>query len=664
MRRWRLGKVIVLAVVVAFCALAHPTLAAAKIKTEYPRLMNYYLAWTINETEARELSQWDMLVLDMEVARHNPASIRMIRELNPDVVILAYVTPAEMRTDLANLGNAAPMRTALAATIADAWYVKNAAGEPRSFWPKTTILNVSDSAPIVNGKQWNDVMVDFVKNNIMASGLWDGIFYDNAWEQITYFAGGSVDLDGDGANESHAKADELWRVGLRSLYKKTRDALPGYYVFANDGPLFAASVDGMLIENFIKDRWSIMVRKLQTVRDQSRTRTAILNANTENSGNATDYRAMRYGLATAFAHDSFYSFDSGDQTHAERWWYDEYKAFLGAPRGKAVTLANGLVRRDFDQGIVLVNPTAKVQRFTVVEEFEKLIGVQDPGTNDGSITSSTMIPSMDGLILLRRIAEVVGVPYQNGSYARVFTRDGTVSRAGFFAFNKRFADGVTTAVADLEGDGVLERITARGAVVTINNIEVHPFGKQFAGTLTFSFGDTNGNGRKEVVVAAASGGTGEVRIYDSQGRLSTLPFLAFGNKYRGGVSVAVGDVDGKGKAEVIVGAGPGGGPEVRIFNGEGKLQAPGFFAFDPRFRGGVYVAAGSFVAGRPANIIVGAGIGGGPQVRMFNGQGKTIGGGFFAFDRTRRTGVVPAVADIDGDGSVEILAFTRDFNAP
>ncbi len=638
--------------------------AAPELKKEYPRLVNYYLAWTMNEREAIELAKWDMLVLDMEVAKHNPDSIKRIRELNPRVVILAYITPAEIRTDLGNLGNAAPMRTALAAKIRESWYVKNANGDRRSFWPGTTILNISAVAPVEQGERWADAMVSFVKNDVMSSGLWDGIFYDNAWENITYFARGSVDLNGDGVDEPSARADELWRAGLKDLYKKTRDALPNSYVFANDGPLYAASVDGMLIENFAKERFSIMVRKLQTVRDQSKERAALLNANTANSGNAADYRAMRYGLATAFAYDSFYSFDNGDQTHAERWWYDEYKTFLGAPRGAVQALSSGLVRRDFDQGIVLVNPTTTAKQLRFVEDFEKVMGDQDRGTNDGSITSHVTVPASDGLVLLRRITEVVGVPYENGAFARVFNAEGKVDRAGFFALNKRFADGVVTAVADLDADGQLERITASGNSVNINGTVVWPFGKTFKGTLTFAIGDVTGGGRKELLVTAASGGNGEVRIYNSGGTLVALPFLVFGQKYRGGVSIGAADLDGSGKDEIIVGAGPGGGPEVRIFNASGKLLAPGFFAFDPRFRGGVRVAAGKVVSGKGAQIVVGAGPGGGPQIRMFSGTGKAIGAGFFAFDRTRRTGVSPAVADIDGDGTQEILAFTRDFNTP
>ena len=42
-------------------------------------------------------------------------------------------------------------------------------------------------------------------------------------------------------------------------------------------------------------------------------------------------------------------------------------------------------------------------------------------------------------------------------------------------------------------------------------------------------------------------------------------FYAYDPAFAGGVSVAGGDVTGDGVAEVITGAGPGGGPHVRAF---------------------------------------------------------------------------------------------------
>ena len=46
-----------------------------------------------------------------------------------------------------------------------------------------------------------------------------------------------------------------------------------------------------------------------------------------------------------------------------------------------------------------------------------------------------------------------------------------------------------------------------------------------------------------------------------------LNFMPFGSKFKGGVSVSAGDVDGDGHADIIAGAGSKGNSQVQIFNG-------------------------------------------------------------------------------------------------
>ena len=71
-------------------------------------------------------------------------------------------------------------------------------------------------------------------------------------------------------------------------------------------------------------------------------------------------------------------------------------------------------------------------------------------------------------------------------------------------------------------------------------------------------------------------------------------FYAYHPLFSGGVSVATGDLDGDGVAEVITGAGPGGGPHVRVWRiaGGTATEILGFYAYSPYSPGGTFVAAG------------------------------------------------------------------------
>jgi len=111
--------------------------------------------------------------------------------------------------------------------------------------------------------------------------------------------------------------------------------------------------------------------------------------------------------------------------------------------------------------------------------------------------------------------------------------------------------------------------------------------------------------------------------------------------------------------EIIAGAGVGGGPHVRVFHKDGRVINPGFFAYDSAFRGGVNVAAGDLNGDGIDEIITGPGTGGGPQIRVFNKDGK-ISADFFAFEDADRRGVDVSAADVDGDGVDEIIGLSRD----
>ena len=147
----------------------------------------------------------------------------------------------------------------------------------------------------------------------------------------------------------------------------------------------------------------------------------------------------------------------------------------------------------------------------------------------------------------------------------------------------------------------------------------------------------------------------EVRIFSSIDNLHESSFMAFDSAFKGGGSIAVCDLGGDGQNEIVVGAGIGGGPHVRIFRKDGSFIS-GFFVYDQSFNKGVNVACEDLDDNGKAEIITGAGYGGGPHVRVFDGYGNMqFTAGFFAFNEDFHGGVNVAAGDVNGDGKEEII---------
>jgi len=655
--------------------------ALPEVKTTFPRLANYFLHWTISEEEARELKKWDLLILDMEVQERSRRELQLLRELNPNIILLAYITSVEIRKDALTLPEGvAPLRRKLATSyLKPEWFITDVGGSRRSFWPGTWIVNITDRAPLIEGRRWQDVLPQFVSNEILDTGLWDGIFYDNGWEDPSHHTGAGLDLDRDGQAESRESVNAVWQEGMQKLLENTSRLFGDRALIMMNGNLaYASQVNGLMFEYFPRQGWAQTMAKYKTSISQNHPPALPVVNTIGRTGKPDDYSQFRYGLTSTFLDDGFYSFDSGLTDHGQTWWYDEYEAFLGEPLGEAKKrdvsnfarqnletspFSAGLWRRDFEKGIAFVNSSTTTQTVELPIEIEKLRGRQDSVVNDGLITRRLQIEAQDGLIVLRPLQTIVGAPFENGVFARVFNAAGEVARAGFFALDRREESGVVMASMDLDGDERVEKVKREeGGIVKIifgsgQQTSFAPFGAGARSEeISLALGDVTGEGVKEIVVSYR----GQVRIYRIDGTLLVTPFFPFGSRYRGAVNVAVGDLNRDGFSEIVVGAGAGGGPFVRIFSGEGRLLSGGFFAYDPRFRGGVRVAVGDVDDDGQAEIVTGPGIGGGPQIRIFNNKGQAAGPGFFAFDQSARGGVIPIVADADGDGRNEILAVTRE----
>jgi FtsP/CotA-like multicopper oxidase with cupredoxin domain len=128
-----------------------------------------------------------------------------------------------------------------------------------------------------------------------------------------------------------------------------------------------------------------------------------------------------------------------------------------------------------------------------------------------------------------------------------------------------------------------------------------------------------------VVVQGKDADPTEVRLFDGKNdrRMATVvPFPG----YQGAVSVAMGDIDGDGILDLLVGAGKDHAPEVVAYAGGRMASGPfgtelaRFQPFAPDTRGGVSVAIAQIDGSTLDNIIVGSGPGMPSEVKVYSSK--------------------------------------------
>jgi hypothetical protein len=143
----------------------------------------------------------------------------------------------------------------------------------------------------------------------------------------------------------------------------------------------------------------------------------------QNQMSSTDYQALRYGFASCLL-DNGYFFAAPGGNYNAMGWYDEFNFNLGAAiagpnnptnstysKGGLTVWQNGVWRRDFQNGIALVNPRGNgAQTVTLETTYKHFSGTQDPSVNNGQSVTSVTLNDRDGVILLRTSPQSQSVP--------------------------------------------------------------------------------------------------------------------------------------------------------------------------------------------------------------------------------------------------------------
>ncbi len=183
--------------------------------------------------------------------------------------------------------------------------------------------------------------------------------------------------------------------------------------------------------------------------------------------------------------------------------------------------------------------------------------------------------------------------------------------------------------------------------------ELLPYGLGFKGGISVAMGNIDADPESEMITGAGRGGGSHVRFFDDNDMLLNKDFMAYNPKFQGGVELAMGDVDGDGTDEIITAPASQGSAHVRVIRANGT-EMGGFYAYNPRFTGGIKVGAGDVDGDGNDEIITAPSAGGGPHVRIFEADGTEV-GAFMAYAASFNGGIDIAAGDVTGDTKDEIV---------
>jgi uncharacterized protein (TIGR03437 family) len=387
--------------------------------------------------------------------RDDPGSIRRLRQLNPNAVVLPYRMSGEQGPQQVPLFSQVSLDYSFLQSIPDEWYVKDTGGNlaVEDQYPDIRFMNISPFCPVVNGQTFLSFLLAWLNGKVFPSGLWDGVTLDNFFGEanihIQHLSDPALlnfDYNRNGIrDETPASIGDMTRsanIGMLQQFHTANGDLQ--LVMGNAGSLpelsLAPYVNGYLQE-CVSDAWGgsnlsqaspagwrgvfDAYRAMQETSRRPRINVlegcgsqARRSDDSYLAPTSDDLRAHRLALGTTLLSDGFYSFDLHDNFTVPLW-YDEYsvdargtavedrtkKGYLGAALTDAVELTDGgslMLQESFDRAslppLLQANPASAVS----VSNGTLIISNSDHTQNasSGVSTNPAVLPLNPGVYLI------------------------------------------------------------------------------------------------------------------------------------------------------------------------------------------------------------------------------------------------------------------------
>ena len=401
------------------CTLALP-LPLTAAQPDFPRLLGMQIGEKHydDRTYQQQMARLDIVILgfyrgwgNAEGANTMRGVVRTLKKANPHLLVGQYTLLNEASDDPHNDAE----NDKQAALHAHNWWLHNAAGQ-RMQWTahyNHWDINITEwSKPDRSGKRYPQWLAErdyrYFFQPVPEFDIW---YFDNVMSRPRIDA---ADWKGMGRNQagSHAEIQRAFRRAQQEHWTVARKLAPRAILVGNPDndlsyPEYRGRLQGAFLEGLMGEPWSlyenegwqaVMERYHNVFHNLAAPRIVGFNV----VGAANDYRFMRFALSSCLMNDGYFSYTDRARGYSSVAWFDEFDARLG----KAIDPPqqrpgrDGVFRRRFEHGMVLLNPTKTPKRVRLEPGYVHIVGSQAPQVNTGKPATIVELEAEDGVLLL------------------------------------------------------------------------------------------------------------------------------------------------------------------------------------------------------------------------------------------------------------------------
>ncbi len=354
-------------------------------------ILGFYKGWSIEGKDIKDI-------------------ISILKKLNPNLLIGQYTILNEM-TDDPNDTAKKKIRNTL---YSNDWWLLNSAGEKVQWTDHYQAWEINISEWVTPNKEGMYYPEWIARRDFAAffeSIPFDIWYFDNVFYQTRVLA--DWDLDGFDDDPTSLRIQEVVQQAYVKEWTMAKQLMPDIYIAGNvDHDLssinYKGKLNGAFLEGLMGRPWSIEKQKgWYAMMDRYH---SVLSNTVEPHlvgfnvwGHPEDYKFFRYAYASSLLDDGYFSYTDQNVGYSSVPWFDEYDIKLGYPLTGPVRepWEDSIYRRDFKNGIVLLNPSvSETKTIQLEKEFKKIKGTQDMLINNNNYVRIITLKPKDGLILL------------------------------------------------------------------------------------------------------------------------------------------------------------------------------------------------------------------------------------------------------------------------